>query len=412
MAQCNARSRWRARRVTLTSHPLIFTFGCLAAFAGISCRAQFAPVTVGLPTGLLEPKPGLHWGRFDFHGGLSGTVGYDDFVTADTHGQEGDATISISPFGSVETSGPNERSLKMTYRPSYLMFVDHSDLNNLNHNGNFELRFPLNRLTLSLREDVSAASVIVRDIGDRAVQETFATIGTADYVLSHRTTLQANLTYYRYDYGGGDFVGSQQFGQQLFTDYHFSPRTAVGAGVSISEMEVKDAPTQIAEGPLVRFNYLATSQLSVSASAGVEFRQFGTSQPGTTEPVLSLNAAYTVRPQTVLTLDASRTEFASGLNAGQNFVQTTFTAGISQLFLKKFTAVLAAGYTSADYVATESGVNVQRNDNYYFVRGQLDWAVQRSWTVGFFYQYTANNSSNGSFSYNQNVVGLNAGWAF
>src|SRR4051812_29835614 len=83
-------------------------------------QAQLFSVEQGIPAGLLSPSPGVHWGRFEFHGGSSATVTYDDNVTGSATATESDVVWTLAPFGSVRTEGPNGRTLMLAYRPSYL----------------------------------------------------------------------------------------------------------------------------------------------------------------------------------------------------------------------------------------------------------------------------------------------------
>lgn len=372
----------------------------------------------GLPSGVLSAaRPGLHLGRFDFHGGMQTTVSYDDLIQVTTNGAQSDVTWTISPFISAETAGPNDRTLRAFYRPGVLLFTDHSDLNTVNHAGNFELKFPFNRLTLGLAENVTVASMVVRDIGNRASQRSFSTVGTADYDFSDRTSFQGVLTYDRYDYegevkDGPPLRGSQQFGQQLWSDYHWSDRLSAGMGVSISELDVDGGSSQTSEGPEWRVNYTPTPQLSLRAAFGIQFRQFESGRSSTVEPVLRLNSTYQPRPGTSLTLEAHRAEMASGLNAGQNYVDTGFNFSINQVFLRRFAASLGGGYTMADYLTTETGGEIHRTDSYYSLRTSVNWNVADTVGLGLFYERTANDSNSGAFNFDHNIVGLQATWSF
>ncbi len=386
--------------------------------AAASVSAQVGVFDQGMPGGVLDPRPGLNWGRLNFHGGITGTVAYDDLVEVDQNGDPNDdVTWVISPFASVETEGPNARSLRAYYRPGLRFFTDHSDLNTVDHSGVLDLRWPLNRLSLSLAQNVNVASVVVRDIANRAKQLTFGTIGSADYELSERTSLQLNLTYDRYGYSGQvsgarNLIDSQQFGQQVFADYHWTSKLSTGMGASFTQLDVEDAPFQMSEGPEWRVNYSPTPDLTVSANVGVQFRQFDSDRSGTVEPVMRIKSSYTPRPGTVLGLEAHRTEFASGLHAGQNFIETGFLGTVNQVLFSRLTGTLAAGYNFADYVATTQGVQANRTDSYYTVRSALDWNFTGNWSSGIFFEHTSNNSDQGGFDYDHNIVGLRAGWAF
>lgn len=386
--------------------------------AAATASAQVGVFDEGLPGGVLDPRPGLNWGRFNFHGGITGTVAYDDLVEADRNGDaEDDVTWVVSPFASVETEGPNARSIRAYYRPGLRFFTEHSDLNTVDHNGLLDLRWPLNRLSLSLAQNVDVSSVVIRDIANRARQLRFGTIGRADYELSDRTSLQLSLTYDRYGYSGEvsgaqNLIDSQQFGQQLFADYHWTSKISTGMGASFSQLDVEDAPLQTSEGPEWRVNYTPTANLTLSANVGVQFRQFDSDRSGTVEPVMRIKGSYSPRPGTVLGLEAHRAEFASGLQANQNFIETGVMGTVNQVLFRRFTGTLAAGYNFADYLATTEGVQAERSDSYYMVRTAIDWHITGNWSSGIFYEHTANSSDQGGFEYDHNIVGLRAGWSF
>lgn len=399
-------------------HFVLLTCCAASAIAAATASAQVGVFDQGLPAGILDPRPGLNWGRFNFHGGIQGTVAYDDLVQIDENGDpDDDVTWVISPFGSVETEGPNARKLRLYYRPGFRIFTENSDLNTVDHNGLFDLRWPLNRLSLSLAQDVNVASVVVRDIANRAKQLRFSTIGSADYELSDRTSFQLNLTYDRYGYSGQvtgarNLIESQQWGQQLFADYHWTSKLSTGFGASFTQLDVENGPFQMSEGPEWRVNFNPTPELSLRALVGVQFRQFDSDRSGTVEPVLRINSSYQVRPGTVFGLEAHRTEFASGLHAGQNFIETGVMGTVNQVFLRRFSGSLGLGYNFAEYVATEDGIDAQRTDSYYFLRASVDWHMTESWSSGIFFEHTANESDQGSFDYDHNIVGLRGGWSF
>ena len=391
--------------------------GLAASLGATTGLAQIGFMDQGIPAGALSPRPGLHLGRFEFHGGIQTTVTYDDLVQITTNGPQSDLSWTLAPFVSAETRGPNDRYVRAYYRPGFLFFTDNTDLNSINHAANFDLRFPLNRLTLSLAENVAVASVVVRDIGNRATQMNFSTIGTADYEYSERTSFQGVLTYDHFGYqgeveGAKNLGSSDQFGQQVWTDYHWGAKLSAGVGVAVSEVKVENGTSQTAEAPELRLYFNPSPDFSLRGAVGVQFRQFDSDQAGTVEPVLRLTSTYRPRPGTTLSLEAHRAEMASGLNSGQNFVDTGFTATINQVFLRRFSASLGGGYTMADYVATEAGVTADRTDSYYSVRTALNWNVRETVGLGLFFEHTGNNSDTQTFTYDHNVVGLQATWSF
>jgi hypothetical protein len=373
---------------------------------------EITAFSTGLPRNLLSPNPGLHLGRFDFHGGLTAGGAYDDLVQFSPAGQpEDDFTWTVSPYLSARTEGPNARSLGLTYQPAFVFYTDHSDLNSINHSGNVVLNWPLNRLTLSLQGNANSAPIIVRDIGNRAETTSFTAQGTADYDLSHLTFLEGIVGFSRYDYGG-QYIGSQSYNQQLTVNYRFTPKLTLGAGVSVIEIDAQDEPLQTSEGPQVRLTYVPTPRLHLSASAGVQFQQFGTSQSEGVAPIFTLSGSYLIRQGTSLSVDAHRSEQPSGVFAGQNYSDTGITASISQVLPHRITATLGAGYTLADYYTTQPGVQTSRTDNYYYVNTDVNYALTDRWSLALYFQHTGNSSNGNTFTYDHNIVGLRAGWSF
>jgi hypothetical protein len=364
----------------------------------------------GIPAALLAPGQGLHLGRFRFHGGASGSVAYDDNIRGGSADRQSDVIYTFSPYGSVSTEGPNSRTLFVSYRPSFLFYQDETELNSVNHFANVDLRWPLNRLTLGLAESISVASSVVRDVGERTMQRNYATQFSADYELGNRTSLHGSVGYDVLDYDKPLF-DTHQWTEQLFLDYNFSPTITAGAGVSLAQIQSEESPSQTSESPGVRINYQPLPRLNLGASFGLEFRQYDSDHAGTTEPVYRISGSYQLRRSTSASVEAHRSEQVSGSIAGANFIESGFSAGLTQVFLERFVGTLGGGYTQSDYHATESGVRTQRSDSYYFIRTSVGWSMSDNWGLGLFYERRANDS-NSNVSFDQNVAGVQASWAF
>jgi hypothetical protein len=429
--------------------------GIVTMFAGGLCSAQDLFYSEGVPAGVLGERPGLTLGRWNFHGGVDTSVFYNDNVRLRAGGREDDFIFSVSPNVLAQIEGPYERRLGLIYRPNFFFFVDHSDQNSVNHAGNVNVRWPMNRLTLGLAQSVSigefglaetlsmrsfrpeqasffrrqitapgaglveeeAEEVLeARDVGDRLSRKTYGTRFTANYELGHRTSLAGNFGYRRSDYGG-NLIGSQQWSQELWADYAVSARTTAGAGVRLAQLDVRQADLQISERPALRLSYTVTDRLGVSAFAGAEWRQFegGSSGP---KAVFGARGNYQVRETTALTLAASRSERSSARLANQNYVQTVISGGLSQALPFGLAAGINGGYVTADYRSVGPGVVTNREDEGYFAGANLGWAATDYLYFGAFYQHFTNTSrsrSGGlpqSFDFDQNIVGIQASWAF
>jgi hypothetical protein len=67
---------------------------------------------------------------------------------------------------------------------------------------------------------------------------------------------------------------------------------------------------------------------------------------------------------------------------------------------------LSAGYENAQYISAITGANATRKDNYYFVQPNVDFALTRYWSWGAFYLRRQNDTSDASFSFYDNQIGL------
>ncbi|HTD68139.1 MAG TPA: hypothetical protein VK846_16565, partial [Candidatus Limnocylindria bacterium] len=57
-------------------------------------------------------------------------------------------------------------------------------------------------------------------------------------------------------------------------------------------------------------------------------------------------------------------------------------------------------------------VRATRQDDYFLMRYGLEAIIGRSWTVGLFHQYREDISTDKRFSFDNNQVGIQAGWGY
>ena len=78
-----------------------------------------------------------------------------------------------------------------------------------------------------------------------------------------------------------------------------------------------------------------------------------------------------------------------------------------QTFLQRYAVYVHGGYENADYVRTHPDADESRNDDYLFGRVGADWQALERLTLGVFYQYRQNTSSDDRFDFENNQVALN-----
>jgi hypothetical protein len=239
----------------------------------------------------------------------------------------------------------------------------------------------------------------------------FVTRLRANYELSGKLFLVGEFDASIYDYH--DFISSQIISGGLYINYNVTPKLMVGVGGTFGWDFVEDPSVdQTFEQANVRINYQATGKLGLSASAGVEFRQFDNHRGDHVTPVFELGAIYRPFDGTTVTLTAGRRILNSGFFADQDFATTYVVGRVQQRLLRRVHLGLAVGYENSDYFATTNGVNATREDDYYFVEPSVDVLITRWLSVGVYYLHRQDCSNIDFFSFYDNQVGVRATFRF
>jgi hypothetical protein len=399
-------------------------------------------------------------------------MSYNDFVTVDPSGKQvGDFIWTLSPSILIRTEGPENRTVSLAYVPAFVYYLDHSSFDTIDHLATASVLWPLNRLTLGLHENVAIFTGVYQTVGNQASLTSYSTTGTAAYDLSDRTFLSASVSYVPTQYGGfagapyigvatpgvgfpgtgypgtgiagggfsgtgfsgmgypggyggfgtglpvgfvsnGQFISSDQYSEQLQLNYRYTPRLTFGGGASITEITISHGPTQLFEGPVLTASYVATALLSFNASTGWYFQQAQNSPSSTLIPYFTLGGSYHMRPGTTLSLTGNRSEQPSGILPGENYTQTGINATLSQKLWPRTSLSLNGSYSYSEYISGGSSGLTKSTDSYYGVGATFSWAVAAHWSTGVFFQHSGSSSSTGSYGFDQNTIGLQAGWNF
>ncbi|PYK39421.1 MAG: hypothetical protein DME49_03885 [Verrucomicrobia bacterium] len=364
-----------------------------------------------------------------FHYNLRLTVRgvYDDNIFISHVNRVSDYYFAIEPmitigFGDIEGRGGNY--IRLDYMPSVILFVDHSDEDTVEHLIRLEGQYRFSRLTLNLSQDVAILDganlnstldttglQANLDVSARTRLNLYTTRLRANYELSGKLFLTGEFDASIYDYP--DFISSEIFSGGLYINYNWTPKVVVGIGGTAGYDLVDDPnPDQTFEQVNVRINYQMTGKLSLTASGGVEFRQFEGHRGERISPVFEAGAVYHPFDGTTVTLTASRRMLNSGFFPDQDFAATSVTLRIQQRLLQRIYLGLAAGYENADYFSTVNGVSATRDDDYYFVEPSVDVLITRFWSAGVYYLHREDISSFDFFSFYDNQVGVRTTFRF
>ena len=353
---------------------------------------------------------------------------YDDNISFSSSGAKGGYYFAIEPsialgFGA---SGGEGNYIQFSYKPSFFVFVDHDDQNAIQHIITLGAYHRFSRLALTLDQNIELldganlntttsglSNPGIIDVGGRNSVNLYTTRLDATYDLTGKTFLSGGLGFSISDYRES-LTSSAYFSGNIFINYNYSPKLVIGLGGTGGYNWVDSpSPNQTFEQMNMRVGYQVTGKISLSASGGVEFRQFdGDARGGYVSPVYDLSATYQPFDGTTITLSGNGRIQNSAALAGQDYQTTNITATVQQRFLTRMHLGLTVGYEHAEYFGAANGVNATRDDNYYFIQPSLDLTVTRWWTAGGYYLHREDNSSTEVFSFYDNQFGVRSEFTF
>jgi hypothetical protein len=368
--------------------------------------------------------------RFKY--GLSFTIRgvYDDNIDISPFNRVSDYYVAIEPAISLGFGAPGEERtnfLTFIYRPSLFLFADNSQNDTVQHLIRLQGGHQFGRLSLSLSQDVQildgadlntisdpTGHTANIDLGRRARHNIFTTGLNDSYELTGKLFLSNSLGLTIDDYPSQAGISSRNFFGNLFINYNYSGKLVVGVGGTGGYNTVEDSttggnstPDQTYEQANLRISYNVTAKVSLSASGGIEFRQFENNSRGTyVSPVYELTASYQPFDGTLITLSGSRHTQNSASLGGQDYASTTITAELKQRFMQRFFLGLFLGYENLNYFGAIQGIHATRDDNYYYIEPSLDCTITRFWTAGAYYLHRENASSLDFFSFYDNQFGV------
>jgi hypothetical protein len=159
---------------------------------------------------------------------------------------------------------------------------------------------------------------------------------------------------------------------------------------------------------LLTASYEATGKLVISANAGMDFREYEgeAAVEDSSNFTFGLTGRYQLRDKTSVSLNASRNTVGSATDTGTAIDRTSFTTSIDQKIGSKFNVQLSGGYDVGDYQAIRVDVTTDRQDKYWFYRGQLNYKFKPWANLGVYYEFRNQNSPGSELTFDNNRLGF------
>ncbi|MCG3148793.1 MAG: hypothetical protein PCFJNLEI_02240 [Verrucomicrobiae bacterium] len=359
--------------------------------------------------------PGLRVGPVDLHPRITTGVTYDDNILLSNNSTNRlQAFITaISPeltAGLGNKPAGRDTWLTLNYRPTFLIFSDHTDNNTVDHSAGLTAQWMLTKLTLGVSQEYNQTHGAMVEVGQRFRQDSYRTTLLARYAFSEKTSLEISPRLTIQD--NEDFLSSRDWGVDLFLNRALGAKLIGGLGGSIGLFTIDNSPDQYYERGLARLTYAVAAKADVIATVGIEGRQYDGSQSSKLQPVLGLAGVYRPWETASFTIEAHRREEASVTQVAQNYVTTGGSAQLRQGLGERFFVSVGGSYDYRSYSENTPGVIANRTDKYYTIRTAAGTTITRRGAVNVFYQYQSNASTGILRDFRNNQIGIQGSWGF
>ena len=334
-------------------------------------------------------------------------------------------------------SAPGKNSgFALDYTATASQYLDHPELDGINHTASAKGNLKLNQTSLSLfldfeqlatasqRQFLNAGSVGLNQRSTTDLQsiqfanrQSFSGGLTASRDLAPKTIFTGSLNYYGSFYDETRFRSSQTFLTQAGLGYRITGKTILGLAGNYGYLNTKDVPEEKFQNALLTVNYDATGKLVLAAQTGVRFRQYEnssgsrTEQPDSTKFVFNLQGTYQLRPKTAFQIFAATDSSGSALS-GAGIETTMAGARLRQGIGDKLSLELTGGLENNSYEQPVNRLSSDRVDNYWSNAIRLIYQPNAKTSLGVYYNYLQNDSPQPGASYETNRFGVQAAMSF
>ena len=359
------------------------------------------------------PGSPARYGPFDVLYGIRGSVVYDDNIYISHTNKKADVIFNIAPNITVGAGDYREGEanlVKLSYTPTVILFADQSKNNAIDHDALLKGQWRPGSWKFGLQQEYQNYSGAVVDVGNRVNRQIYTTVLSSVYEVSPRTSFELDGRQSINNYQR--LTDFNEWAVSAWMDYELTPLLKTGLGITGGFVDVQPGVNQTYQQILARATYSLTELLDLRASAGGELREFQGGQKNRVNPVFTIGGTYRPLENTTLTLDAYRRSQTSVVLRDQNYTTSGFNVGVRQVFRENYALNLSGGYENSDYTSNVKGTVANRTDDYFIAQIGVDWNVLEKLTVGAFYQFRDNHSTDSNHSFDNHQVGLNVSYRF
>ena len=216
------------------------------------------------------------YGGEGFLYGLSATGIYDSNLFITEGDEESDFSVAVAPWLLYNSAPPGGAHYIFTarYAPFARAYLDHSDLNTVDHFGSASLSYQGAKVHLGSGVSYARFTQPDRYVGGIVESTSLGVSVNGRYELSQKTSLeatwQANLT----DYQSARFSSSDIYNLQVTGYWKATPLLRVGPSLRYSETESVNIGNRQALAFLLSLGYDLPGKIDLTAQGGVESEDY------------------------------------------------------------------------------------------------------------------------------------------
>jgi hypothetical protein len=299
----------------------------------------------------------------------------------------------------------------LDYTPTWTVYSNAAFRNTFDQAATLSGRVPLAHGSIGAAQTYDSSSAMLVETGRQTHQTVYSTLVEDIYSLGQHTTLdlgvsrssrQANAVTTAPEWTTADWV---QWSSTNWLRYEFSPRLAVGAGVTFGYSDVTVGPDMRTTLPQGRITWKPAEKITINGQAGREDREFLTSaHPRLKSPVYTVWCTYQVLPTTSLMFDVTRS-VSSSYFANQVTKAKGWTLGLQQRLFEKLYLEASLAEQNSGFLATDTNFPVERDDRYHAVNVRLTTVLLHRLTFALLYQTGRNESSDVVYIFHSHQYG-------
>ena len=345
---------------------------------------------------------------------VQGGVYYDSNIFITQEHPEGDTVVQLAAGFTFEIGDYRAKAnnyLTMAYLATGYIYTGHSDQDGVDQQFVVHGQYRWRRLTLQTNVAFSYLDGPDRLAGTFTTQYLVDGLVRLLYDYSEKTQFHAEYEQIADIYPSQ--INSFEYIGRAGVDYQITPKVKVGGEGVLGDLQVEQGGTSIYGEGRFRLAYKMTEKITFLGSGGFEVVHYNSRNLTKVTPVFDLSAFWSPFVGTSFGLTAYRKIWASPVEKGEVFTATGVQGSIGQIFFQHYSAQVYAGYENDAYNPSGGNApNLDRTDNYVYVRPSLSYQVGGWCSLVLYYQFSHNDSTVFGASFDDHRVGGQVIFAF